>query len=436
MKNFVRAFLLLALVITGSGALPAADATYYVVYNLTSQELAANAVAQGSPGLFYATNYRTTISVTLQGVAATLASFPNGYDVQSNPGAIAENGLLYSSVQVPATNTGNVFSVGPTVGSQKNYSDQTLSPFLTSSLPNGKLFGLAYGFLDGVYRLSTTDLGGNVTSFYQFSPSDRPGKPIYAADGNFYGVSYLAVSGAPSYFYRVTPAGAFTQIASLPFSGGAFVGSGLLLQASDGNFYGIQQEDGCSSAYQHGTVYRITPSGQFTILHDFGVCADAIVNSLIEGSDGKLYGITQGNSQLFSITTSGVYHKIALTNTFTGLCPCGLIQGSDGRIYGAAGGGGAYGAGVIFAIHAGLPVPKPQPRQFSPASGAVGTQVRIWGYKIGRASVQFSGAAATKVHNAGPNYVWATVPSGATTGPIMVTTPGGTVMTEASFTVQ
>jgi hypothetical protein len=32
--------------------------------------------------------------------------------------------------------------------------------------------------------------------------------------------------------------------------------------------------------------------------------------------------------------------------------------------------------------------------------------------------------------------VWAKVPAGATTGPITVTTPGGSIMTHASFTVQ
>jgi hypothetical protein len=50
--------------------------------------------------------------------------------------------------------------------------------------------------------------------------------------------------------------------------------------------------------------------------------------------------------------------------------------------------------------------------------------------------VEFDRAAATVVTNSGPNYVWATVPAGATTGPITVTTPGGTFTTEATFTVE
>jgi hypothetical protein len=62
--------------------------------------------------------------------------------------------------------------------------------------------------------------------------------------------------------------------------------------------------------------------------------------------------------------------------------------------------------------------------------------VRIWGYNLFGASVQFNGVAAERVVNGGPNYVFATVPAGATTGPITITTPGGAVTTKASFTVQ
>jgi hypothetical protein len=74
--------------------------------------------------------------------------------------------------------------------------------------------------------------------------------------------------------------------------------------------------------------------------------------------------------------------------------------------------------------------------EVSPPASAVGSQVRIWGYNMLRAMVAFNGVAASTVQNSGPNYVWATVPAGATTGPITITTPGGTSTTQASFTVK
>jgi uncharacterized repeat protein (TIGR03803 family) len=430
-----------------AAASPAAAVSYRAVYYPDAQQQQPLGIIEGAAGLFYFEGSAAAmVSLTSQGSATTIILFPSQYTIQSAPGTTAANGLVYSSVEYVGSTgyyVGSIFSVGSTAGSEQTYPPQSLvfQP-MAGNLPSGKLFGVVYNASDNSDYLGTSDLNGKVTTFYHFpSTSEQPATPIYAADGNYYGISYPHVSGSTDYFYRVTPSGTFTKLASLPFTGtqnGSWLGGGLILQATDGNFYGIQPTDtGCSSSNQHGAVFKLTPSGQFTILHDFGVCGNGIVNSLIQASDGKLWG-AQGNSVLFSLTTSGTYKvEFRPTNpSAQGLCSCVLVQGSDGNIYGTATGGGPTGAGVIFALNAGLPVPKPRAHQFYPASGPVGTHVRIWGYNLFGASVQFNGAAATGVHSAGPNYVWATVPAGATTGPITVTTPGGTFITKASFTVQ
>ena len=165
---------------------------------------------------------------------------------------------------------------------------------------------------------------------------------------------------------------------------------------------------------------------------------------MIEGSDGNLYGATLGAitnggySQLFRISKSGQFAIVYDMSNLAvdGACGCSLVQGSDGIIYGTAVGGGKYNGGLYFALDAGLPKPAPRAQSFNPRSGAVGTRVLIWGTNLLSASVEFNGVAATAVSNSGSNYVWATVPAGATTGPITVTTPGGTVTTHARFTVQ
>jgi len=115
-----------------------------------------------------------------------------------------------------------------------------------------------------------------------------------------------------------------------------------------------------------------------------------------------------------------------------GQCPCKLIQGSDGNLYGTTGSGGPGGGGTIFEIEVGLPVPAPQARSFQPSSGAKGTEVMIWGDNLLSATVSFNGVAGKDVHSSGSNYVWAEVPAGATTGPITVTTPGGTSRVRSS----
>jgi hypothetical protein len=72
---------------------------------------------------------------------------------------------------------------------------------------------------------------------------------------------------------------------------------------------------------------------------------------------------------------------------------------------------------------------------FSPATGPPGTTVTISGSGFtGASSVTFNGVASTYAVT-GDTQITATVPSGATSGPISVTAPGGTVTSSTSFTV-
>jgi uncharacterized delta-60 repeat protein len=72
---------------------------------------------------------------------------------------------------------------------------------------------------------------------------------------------------------------------------------------------------------------------------------------------------------------------------------------------------------------------------FSPTSGGVGTLVTISGSNLANTSeVKFNGVASTSVTQVSNAQVRATVPSGATTGPISLTTPGGTSTSSSNFT--
>ena len=72
---------------------------------------------------------------------------------------------------------------------------------------------------------------------------------------------------------------------------------------------------------------------------------------------------------------------------------------------------------------------------FSPASGPVGTLVTITGTNLANAtSVKFNGAAAV-IKSKTATQVVATVPTGATTGTITVTTSNGTATSKTAFTV-
>ncbi len=73
---------------------------------------------------------------------------------------------------------------------------------------------------------------------------------------------------------------------------------------------------------------------------------------------------------------------------------------------------------------------------FTPAAGLVGSSVTITGTSLtGATAVNFNGTSATFTANSAGTSVTATVPNGATNGPISVTTPGGTATSTTNFTV-
>jgi uncharacterized repeat protein (TIGR03803 family) len=432
---FCRAISLALITFAVSSAVASGQVTFHVIASMsTFAQGQPSGVAEGSPGVFYSTaGSGSLISVTSKGVTKILESFPSGDNI-SSWAVSGPNGRFYSAVgKVPSLTA--VFSVSAS-GDPTVYANQSVLPEFTQNLPDGALLGFGVNG-NVVWSVDKATVDGVVTPVYQFQSTQQPGNVILANDGNYYGVFYSKT--APSvYAFRVTPSGAMTQLLEFPFTnltgGYAFA---PLLQATDGNLYGAMYSGGANGT---GFIYKLTLTGQYTLLYSFP-SGHYNPTSLIQASDGNLYGTTlalPGSSQIFKITTSGQYSTVyTMSNaTLDGECTCLITQGSDGRFYGSAQGGGTYLEGLYFALDAGLPKPLPSAPYFTPQSGPAGTRVRIWGNNLLSASVSFNGTAGTSVSNSGPNYVWATVPAGAVSGPITVTTPGGTVTTTASFAVE
>jgi len=415
-------FAAFALMVAVSTVMAPAQTTFRVV--ATFPEYVPNGLTEGSPGVLYTAAASeqgggSAFSVTTQGTITTLAIWPGGYNIESGLMVSAANGQFYSVVEY-SDYPANVFSVTSAPDSGTFYPGQSIDPALTQNLPDGKLLGLGVdsSFL---FHVIECDLHGTVTSIAQFPSTDRPTNVIYANDGNYYGVAE-ATGASTGYVFRLTPAGSFTTLYSFPAN--TFPGpfSAPLLQGNDANLYGAVETGGANGT---GFIYQLTLGGQYTLLHTFPKDAGG-PTTLIEASDGNLYGGTADviHGELFSLTKSGQY-----TPLHTGRTNVCLTQGSDGIVYGVA-------YGEIFALDAGLPKPKPWAQDFTPAAGQPGTEVRLWGHNLLSAAVQFNGVPAETVSSSGPNYVWAIVPAGATTGPITITTPGGTITTQASFTVE
>ena len=173
------------------------------------------------------------------------------------------------------------------------------------------------------------------------------------SDGNFYGT---CIAGNPATglgsIFRLTPAGVFTDLHDFTGVNGDSLPVYPPIQASDGNFYGVSGNE----VQICGNVYRMTPAGVYTNLHTFSG-SDCHPSNLVQASDGNLYGtladcaVVSTDGCVYRISTAGVFkeiHDFALT---TGEVPCtGLIQGKDGKLYGATNSGAANGWGNIYKL--------------------------------------------------------------------------------------
>jgi uncharacterized repeat protein (TIGR03803 family) len=150
--------------------------------------------------------------------------------------------------------------------------------------------------------------------------------------------------------------------------------AGALSMGTDGNFYGAGQDsmEG-SSAPNGGTVFSLTPSGTFKLLHTFTLgTSNTYPNGnspgfLRQGPDGKIYGTTLfggnygcngycGFGVLYRVNSDGsgfkILHKFcAQTNcTDGGESVSGLALGTDGNLYGTSFAGGTGNSGTIYKI--------------------------------------------------------------------------------------
>ena len=135
-----------------------------------------------------------------------------------------------------------------------------------------------------------------------------------------------------------------------------------IIRASDGNFYGfaeVSMDD--SSNPQGGTLFKLTPAGQISVLHTFSAGQNNNFPTgtnpgfLVEGPDGNLYGSAvfggaHSAGVFFRANKTGTRFRIihsfcSASHCADGSFPDGVVVGPDGNIYGSTEGGGNVGAG-------------------------------------------------------------------------------------------
>jgi uncharacterized repeat protein (TIGR03803 family) len=304
-----------------------------------------------------------------------------------------------------------------------------------------------------VFRIT---LEGRLTTLYRFCKKPNcadgsypTGGLVEDTHGSFYGTTngnFYAPGKGGATIFKITSAGKFTTLYTFcsqsNCSDGNYPYPGLI-GAADGNFYGTTAYGGtnCPSLGGCGTVFRITPAGELRTIHSFdGIDGSRPYAGLIQATDGDLYGTTanSGSSQcvgcgtVFRITPDGA---LTTLHTFDGtdgyLAYGGLFQSTDGKFYGTTYAGGTYGYGNVYSLDMGLgPFVT-----FVQAAGKVGQTGGILGQGFtGTTNVSLNGISAsfTVVSD---TFIRATVPLGATTGYVSVTTPSGTLTSNVPFHV-
>jgi uncharacterized repeat protein (TIGR03803 family) len=478
MKQIVNAavFVLWA---TTAIALPAQTFTTLFSFYETDGALPEAALVQATNGDFYGTTTAggtygsgTVFQITPSGTLTTLYTFcsqgrcADGQEPYA--GLIqATNGDLYGTTGYGGANSfnaGTVFKITPSGKLTTLYSfcsqiDCTDGEYPLAALvqaANGDFYGTTSG--GGAHRFGTVfkiTSSGTLTTLHSFCSQIGCTDGGYslaglvqAFDGDLYGTTSGGGANANGSFYtggtifKITPSGMLTTLYSFcaqslctdgenPYAG--------LLQTADGNFYGTTYAGGANG---FGTVFEIAPTGALTTLYSFDIADGENPRAgLVQATNGDLYGTTSGGGPngggtIFQIAATGMlttlYNFCSQSECRDGEDPAAvLVQATDGSFYGTTAGGGTNNDGAVFSLSVGLGPFVETERIY----GKVGAVVKILGTDLtGATSVSFNGTAAVfKVISS--SLITTSVSVGATSGPVQVVTPGGTLASNVPFRV-
>jgi uncharacterized repeat protein (TIGR03803 family) len=248
---------------------------------------------------------------------------------------VGADGALYGTTEYGGTNsTGTIFKIG-TDGTFKNLYNFS-----------------AAGTADGAYPITPLILG---------------------TDGAFYGIAgggganghgavfKYATSGPPTVLYSFAKSDGLSYLVWPPYP--------ALAVGQDGTLYGATSQGGANGT---GSAFSLSTAGKYTTLYSFSPISGNISSNptnadgmdpvgLTFGLDGALYGVAfdggaSGGGTVFRLTTSGqftllyAFSQPAPSNT-DGWAPWAApIMAADGNVYGTASNGGSGGQGTVYQI--------------------------------------------------------------------------------------
>jgi uncharacterized repeat protein (TIGR03803 family) len=319
-------------------------------------------VEGGVKGYCLAGGCGTVFEITPGGAFTTLYSFcaqPDCSDGQSPGGPLlwTSSGALYGTTESGGiTNNrcngtcGTVFTISPAgeLTTLHSFDGADGSAPLGGVIQgkDGNLYGTTFdggandtcptGGCGTVFKMTT---GGSLTTLYSFCSQTKCADGatpsaglVQGTDGNFYGTTVAGgettsfyTTGAGTVF-KITPEGTLTTLHAFNGTDGGGP-TAVLIQASDGNFYGTTQYGGASNACAGGcgTIFKMTAAGNLTTLYSFCVegypCPDGYfpVAGLTQASNEEFYGTTAGGggtSDDGTLFTLAIFPTARLSPTF------------------------------------------------------------------------------------------------------------------------
>jgi uncharacterized repeat protein (TIGR03803 family) len=393
--------------------LPASAQTYKIIYAFNGQNslTAGSTIANDKVGNLYgASTFGGTqncaqgpcgaiYKIDPEGKETTLYEFKGPPD-GANPMAVTvpdDKGVLYGTTEYGGTSTfqycgggcGTVFELNPG-GEMVLHSFD--APPSDGILPQAGVIAPANGALYG-----TTTFGGSNSAYgnpgegtiytiannqetvlYNFTGGDDGGLPsaaLLAHDDALYGTAEFGGSGpcvtifgdGCGTVFKVAKNGETTLWTFQDGPDGASPAASLIADKS-GNLYGTTVLGGdlnCNLSPGNppgcGVVFKLSPSGDETVLHTFTDSTDGAwpSDALVMDATGNLYGTAFyggdlscngiGCGTVFKIDTAGNFTVLHTFESSDGAYPRALIA-ADGKLYGVATGGGPANDGVVYEI--------------------------------------------------------------------------------------